>query len=197
MKVLEEKILSKGTVLPNNVLKVDGFLNHQIDPELMLEIGKEFARRFKGKGITKILTIESSGIAPSVMTGLVMHVPVIFARKKKSQTMVDDLFTTAVFSYTKGERQEISVSKKFLSNQDRVLIIDDFLANGEAAYGLAKIVEESGAQLVGVGIVIEKAFQKGGDRLRSKKIHVESLVAIDSLANREISFKKHKEVQFQ
>ncbi|WAA11085.1 xanthine phosphoribosyltransferase [Fervidibacillus albus] len=197
MKILEEKILSEGTVLPNNVLKVDRFLNHKIDPQLMFQIGEEFARRFEGKGITKILTIESSGIAPSVMAGFVMQVPVIFARKKRSLTMVDELLTASVFSYTKREVQEISVSKKLLSPEDRILIIDDFLANGEAAQGLVNIVKASGGELVGIGIVIEKAFQNGGDQLRSKGICVESLVAIDSLANKTISFSKNKEVQFQ
>lgn len=197
MKGLEEKILREGVVLPNNVLKVDRFLNHQIDPELMMEIGKEFARRFRKDRITKILTIESSGIAPAVMTGLVMQVPVIFARKKKSLTMVDELFTTTVFSYTKRQEQEISVSKKFLSPHDRVLVIDDFLANGEAALGLADIVETSGADLAGIGIVIEKAFQRGGDRIRAKGIRVESLASVESLEHNRVMFKTMEEVQFQ
>jgi xanthine phosphoribosyltransferase len=188
MRLLEEKISTDGKVLSENVLKVDSFLNHQIDPQLMLEIGKEFARIFAGEGITKIVTIESSGIAPAVMAGLYMKVPVIFARKRKSLTLVEDLLTASVHSFTKNETNEISVSNKYINENDRVLIIDDFLANGEAALGLVKIVEQSGAELAGIGIVIEKSFQQGAQKLKDLGLRVESLARIASLSNGAVTF---------
>lgn len=190
MRLLEEKISKDGRVLSENVLKVDSFLNHQIDPQLMLEIGKEFARIFAGEGITKIVTIESSGIAPAVMAGLQMNVPVIFARKRKSLTLVDDLLTATVHSFTKNETNEISISNKFVDESDRVLIIDDFLANGEAALGLVKIVQQSGAKVAGIGIVIEKSFQPGAEKLRDLGLRVESLARIASLSNGEVTYMK-------
>ena len=188
MRLLEEKISTEGKVLSENVLKVDSFLNHQIDPQLMLEIGKEFARIFAGDGITKIVTIESSGIAPAVMAGLYMNVPVIFARKRKSLTLVDDLLTASVHSFTKNETNEISISKKYVNENDRVLIIDDFLANGEAALGLVDIVQKSRATVVGIGIVIEKSFQHGPQKLKDLGLRVESLARIASLSNGKVSF---------
>ncbi|QIZ08820.1 xanthine phosphoribosyltransferase [Priestia megaterium] len=188
MRLLEEKINTDGKVLSENVLKVDSFLNHQIDPQLMLEIGKEFARIFAGDGITKIVTIESSGIAPAVMAGLYMNVPVIFARKRKSLTLVDDLLTASVHSFTKNETNEISISKKYVNENDRVLIIDDFLANGEAALGLVDIVQKSRATVVGIGIVIEKSFQHGPQKLKDLGLRVESLAQIASLSNGKVSF---------
>ncbi|MFL6555015.1 MAG: xanthine phosphoribosyltransferase [Bacillus sp. (in: firmicutes)] len=188
MRLLEEKINTDGKVLSENVLKVDSFLNHQIDPQLMLEIGKEFARIFAGDGITKIVTIESSGIAPAVMAGLYMNVPVIFARKRKSLTLVDDLLTASVHSFTKNETNEISISKKYVNENDRVLIIDDFLANGEASLGLVDIVQKSRATVVGIGIVIEKSFQHGPQKLKDLGLRVESLARIASLSNGKVSF---------
>lgn len=188
MRLLEEKISSDGKVLSEHVLKVDSFLNHQIDPQLMLEIGKEFARIFADDGITKIVTIESSGIAPAVMAGLYMNVPVIFARKRKSLTLVDDLITASVYSFTKNETNEISVSNKYMNENDRVLIIDDFLANGEAALGLVKIVQQSGAEVAGIGIVIEKSFQHGAQKLKDLGLRVESLARVASLSNGEVTF---------
>jgi xanthine phosphoribosyltransferase len=188
MRLLEEKISSDGKVLSDHVLKVDSFLNHQIDPQLMLEIGKEFARIFADDGITKIVTIESSGIAPAVMAGLYMNVPVIFARKRKSLTLVDDLITASVHSFTKNETNEISVSNKYMNESDRVLIIDDFLANGEAALGLVKIVQQSGAEVAGIGIVIEKSFQHGAQKLKDLGLRVESLARVASLSNGEVTF---------
>ncbi|MFP5111806.1 xanthine phosphoribosyltransferase [Bacillaceae bacterium C204] len=188
MRLLEEKISSDGKVLSDHVLKVDSFLNHQIDPQLMLEIGKEFARIFADDGITKIVTIESSGIAPAVMAGLYMNVPVIFARKRKSLTLVDDLITASVYSFTKNETNEISVSNKYMNESDRVLIIDDFLANGEAALGLVKIVQQSGAEVAGIGIVIEKSFQHGAQKLKDLGLRVESLARVASLLNGEVTF---------
>lgn len=193
MDMLIEKIKSEGVVLSPSVLKVDSFLNHQIDPQLMHEVGREFADRFSNSGITKILTIESSGIAPAVMAGLHLNVPVVFARKRKSLTLVNDLITSNVYSFTKEETSEISVSKKYLSEKDNVLIIDDFLANGQAALGLADIAEKAGSSIAGIGIVIEKGFQKGGQQLREKGFRVESLAIIDSLENGMISFEKTSE----
>lgn len=193
MKVLKDKIRQDGKVLSEQVLKVDSFLNHQIDPELMQEIGKEFAERFKDAGVTKIVTIESSGIAPSMMAGLILGVPVIFARKRKSLTLVDQLFTASVHSFTKQETNEISVSKEYLSNDDTVLLIDDFLANGQAVLGLLNIVEQAGAQLAGVGIVIEKGFQQGGSIIRERGIRVESLAIVDSLKDGQVAFAEEEQ----
>lgn len=188
MKQLQEKILAEGKVLSESVLKVDSFLNHQIDPALMQTIGEEFASRFADEGITKILTIESSGIAPAVMVGLVLGVPVVFARKRKSLTLVDDLYTASVHSFTKNETNDISVSKAFISREDVVLVMDDFLANGQAALGLVDIVEQANAALSGIGIVIEKGFQTGGNLLRGRGIRVESLAIVSSLESGKVAF---------
>lgn len=190
MKLLKQAIMEKGRIISSDVLKVDSFLNHQIDPELMKEIGKEFAERFRDSGITKILTIESSGIAPAVMAGLELGVPVVFARKRKSLTLVDNLLTAKVHSFTKEETNEISVSSEHLQREDVVLIIDDFLANGQAVRGLMDIVKQANSTLVGVGTVIEKGFQSGGDLLREQGIHVESLAIIESLADNHIIFRE-------
>lgn len=195
MELLKEKIKQEGKVLSDTVLKVDSFLNHQIDPELMLEIGKEFAARFKDEGVTKILTLESSGIAPAVMTGLYLNVPVVFARKRKSLTLVNDLLTAEVYSFTKQETNEISVSQKFISENDRLLIIDDFLANGQAALGLADIVDQAKASIAGMGIVIEKGFQDGGKQLREKGYRVESLAIVQSLADSKVTFTQVEEME--
>lgn len=200
MKLLEQAIREKGTVLPNDVLKVNSFLNHQIDTELMIAIGKEFAHLFAQEGITKVLTIESSGIAPSFMAANELKSPLIFARKKKSLTLQDNVYTSSVYSYTKKETNEITVAKEFLNCNDTVLIIDDFLANGEAALGLASIVEQAGATVVGIGIVIEKAFQPGRNKLLQAGYRVESLARIESLSNGTVTFvtKNHlEEVQHE
>ncbi len=188
MKLLESKICSEGKVLSENVLKVDSFLNHQIDPALMNEIGKEFAVRFANHGITKIVTIESSGIAPAVMAGLHMNVPVVFARKRKSLTLFDDLLCATVYSFTKKETNEVSISKKYICEDDRVLIIDDFLANGQAALALVEMVEKANAKVAGIGIVIEKSFQDGAKKLKDLGFRVESLARISSLSNGEVQF---------
>lgn len=188
MKVLQEKILNEGKVLSGDVLKVDAFLNHQIDPVLMQEIGKEFAKRFKEEDITKIVTIESSGIAPAVMAALELGVKVIFARKRKSLTLQDNMYVANVYSFTKQETNEISLSRNHIDESDRVLIIDDFLANGQAALGLMSLVEQAGASIAGLGIVIEKAFQDGGKKLREQGIRVESLAEIASLDNNAVTF---------
>lgn len=188
MKVLQEKILNEGKVLSGDVLKVDAFLNHQIDPVLMQEIGKEFAKRFKEENITKIVTIESSGIAPAVMAALELGVKVIFARKRKSLTLQDNMYVANVYSFTKQETNKISLSRTHIDENDRVLIIDDFLANGQAALGLMSLVEQAGASIAGIGIVIEKAFQDGGKKLREQGVRVESLAEIASLDNGTVTF---------
>ncbi|MGG3890125.1 xanthine phosphoribosyltransferase [Metabacillus fastidiosus] len=192
MELLKQRIEKDGLALNEHVLKVDSFLNHQIDPVLMQEIGKEFAERFKDAGVTKILTLESSGIAPSVMAALELGVSVVFARKRKSLTLTDDLVTATVYSYTKQESNTIAVSSRFIKKEDTVLIIDDFLANGEAAKGLIEVVESIGAKVAGVGIVIEKSFQPGADEIESKGYRLESLARVESLKAGEVTFKDEK-----
>lgn len=188
MYALEQKILSEGIVLSDEVLKVDAFLNHQIDPVMMQLIGKEFAARFKDAGITKIITIEASGIAPAIMAGLELGVPVIFARKYQSLTLKDDLYRSKVFSFTKQTESTIAISNKHISSADKALVIDDFLANGQAALGLIDLIHQAQAEVVGVGIVIEKSFQPGRDILLDKGYRVESLARVKSLANGTVEF---------
>ncbi|SFA83971.1 xanthine phosphoribosyltransferase [Lentibacillus halodurans] len=188
MEALKQTILSEGKVLSDSVIKVDAFLNHQVDPVLIKAIGEEFASRFTGAGITKILTLESSGIAPAVMAGLSMDVPVIFARKHKSLTLKENLYSADVHSYTKGQTNEISVSKDYLCTGDVVLIIDDIMANGQAVLGLVNIVQQANASLAGVGVVIEKGFQEGGSMLRERGIPIESLANIASLTDGVVTF---------
>lgn len=190
MQLLKDKIMEEGNVLPGDVLKVDSFLNHQIDAELMQAVGNEFAEKFADAGITKILTLESSGIAPSVMAALQLKVPVVFARKRKSLTQNSNLYSASVYSYTKQESNEISVSEAHLGSEDTLLIIDDFLANGQAVLGLLEIAEQAGSKTAGVGIVIEKGFQPGGSMLREKGLRVESLAIIESLEDLQIIFKE-------
>ncbi|MCL6232397.1 MULTISPECIES: xanthine phosphoribosyltransferase [Acinetobacter] len=188
MHALEQKILAEGIVLSEEVLKVDSFLNHQIDPVMMQQIGQEFARLFKDAGITKIITIEASGIAPAVMAGLELGVPVIFARKYQSLTLKDDLYRSKVFSFTKQTESTIAISKKHINAEDKVLVIDDFLANGQAALGLADLIHQASAEVLGIGIVIEKSFQPGRDILLEKGYRVESLARVKSLANGTVEF---------
>ncbi|MEC2070654.1 xanthine phosphoribosyltransferase [Alkalihalophilus marmarensis] len=188
MQELKNAIRERGKVLSNDVLKVDTFLNHQIDTELMALVGKEFAARFKNDGITKVLTIESSGIAPSFMAATELQAPLIFARKKKSLTLTDNLLVSTVYSFTKQESNDISVSKDFIQKGDRVLIIDDFLANGQAAFGLIEIVEQAGASVAGIGIVIEKSFQEGRKKLDDAGYRVESLARLHTLNEGKITF---------
>ena len=190
MYALEQKILSEGIVLSDEVLKVDAFLNHQIDPVMMQLIGKEFAARFKDAGITKIITIEASGIAPAIMAGLELGVPVIFARKYQSLTLKDDLYRSKVFSFTKQTESTIAISNKHISSADKALVIDDFLANGQAALGLIDLIHQAKAEVVGVGIVIEKSFQPGRDLLLEKGYRVESLARVQSLADGTVTFVK-------
>ncbi|MGE6752651.1 xanthine phosphoribosyltransferase [Rossellomorea sp. NPDC071047] len=192
MNLLKNKIADEGVVLSDTVLKVDSFLNHQVDPELMMEIGKEFARRFKDMGITKVLTIESSGIAPGVMAALQLNVPLVFARKRKSLTLSEGVITSKVYSYTKQEENTISISSKYIGENDRVLLVDDFLANGQAALGLIDLVKQAGAYVAGIGIVIEKSFQDGGKLVRETGYRVESLAEIQSLENGKVTFKQEE-----
>lgn len=188
MKLLEDRIRQDGVVLPGNVLKVNQFLNHQIDPQLMYEIGQEFARLFKERPVTKILTVEASGIAPAIMAGLVMNVPVLFARKKKPSTLDDRTDTAEVYSYTKKVTNTISVDSKFLSENDHVLIIDDFLANGQAVKGMLEICKQADVKVEGVGIVVEKSFQEGADWIKGQGIRLESLARISSFENDTVHF---------
>ena len=181
MELLKQRIRRDGTVKGTDVLKVDSFLNHQMDVELFAEIGKEFLRRFEGCGVNKILTIEASGIGIACVTAQFFHCPVIFAKKSQTKNIDGAVYSTKVESFTHGRIYDVIVSKKFLGPEDKVLIIDDFLANGAALEGLIDLVHQAGAQLSGAGIVIEKAFQPGGDRLRAKGIRVESLARIKSM----------------
>lgn len=165
-------------------------MNHQVDPQLMLHIGQEFAKLFANEGITKIWTVESSGIAPAVMTGLEMNLPVIFARKHKSLTLNQNMYTADVYSYTKKTTNRISISKKYVDADDKILMIDDFLANGQAVEGLLEIADQAGVQVAGAGIVIEKSFQPGAGELKERGIRVESLARIQSLSDNKVEFVK-------
>ena len=188
MEELKTRIKEVGTVLPGNVLKVDAFLNHQIDAGLMQRIGQAFAARFADAGITKVWPVESSGIAPAVMTGLALGVPVIFARKHKSLTLNEGLYTAEVYSYTKQVANKITIAQKYVAPDDKVLIIDDFLANGQADSGLLAIAKQAGVTVTGAGIVIEKTFQPGRLALEKQGIPVVSLAKIKSLANGQVEF---------
>lgn len=181
MDLLKARIRKDGRVRGNDVLKVDSFLNHQIDVDFLSELGKEFGRLFQGCGVTKILTIEASGIGIACITAQFFRVPVLFAKKNQTRNIAGDVYTSRVESFTHGRTYDIIVSKEFLRPEDHVLIIDDFLANGKALEGLCQLVEDAGATLVGAGIVIEKAFQPGGDRLRSQGIRIESLARVKSM----------------
>ncbi|MBQ7580864.1 MAG: xanthine phosphoribosyltransferase [Clostridia bacterium] len=188
MRLLEERILKDGKVYPGNVLKVDGFLNHQIDVGLLRQIAKEFYNLFKTEGITKVLTIEASGIAIACMTAEEFGVPVLFAKKSKTKNISDDLYSSSVESFTHGVVNDIVVSKEYLDENDKVLIVDDFLAQGNALKGLIEIVHLAGAKVVGAGIVIEKAFQPGGEEIRSMGVRVESLAKIKSMTDDGLCF---------
>ena len=181
MQLLKDRIRKDGKIKEGNVLKVDSFLNHQMDVKLFQEIGKEFKRRFEGEEITKILTIEASGIGIACVAAEVFDVPVVFAKKTQTKNIAGDVYKTKVESFTHGRVYDIIVSREFLGKGDKVLLIDDFLANGKALEGLAELVKKSGAELVGAGVVIEKGFQVGGDIIRSKGIHLESLAIVESM----------------
>ena len=189
MELLKQRILQDGRATEDDVLKVDSFLNHQMDIPLLNEIGKEFRRRFAGEPVTKILTIEASGIGIAAITAQHFgNVPVVFAKKTQSRNLDGALYTARVQSFTKGTVYDIQVSRKFLGPQDCVLILDDFLARGQALQGLLKIVKDSGAKLAGCGIVIEKGFQDGGRILRAQGVRVESLAIVSSISGGKITF---------
>jgi len=182
MKLLQERIVKDGQIEAGNILKVDSFLNHQIDVSLLEEIGKEFHRQFAGQTVNKILTIEASGIAIACIAARYFQVPVVFAKKTRSLNIAGDVYTAKVESFTHKNTNDIIVSKKFLSPGDRILIVDDFLANGKAILGLAKLVEQAGATLVGAGVVIEKGFQDGGKRIREAGIDLHSLAIVEEMS---------------
>ena len=182
MELLEARIRRDGKIRGGDVLKVDSFLNHQMDVELFNQIGQEFYRLFGGCGVNKILTIEASGIGIACITAQYFHCPVIFAKKNKTKNIAGDVYTSKVESFTHGKVYDIIVSKEFLLPSDRVLLIDDFLANGSALQGLIKLVQDAGATLVGAGICVEKAFQPGGDLIRGMGVRVESLARIKSMS---------------
>ncbi len=183
MQLLKDMIANRGRVILGNILKVDSFLNHQIDVDFLNEVGKEYCERLKNDGVNKILTIEASGIGIACITAQYFHVPVVFAKKNKTKNISDDYFSANVLSYTHSKEYDIIVSKQFLKPSDKVFILDDFLANGCAMLGLIDIVNQAGAEVVAVGAVIEKGFQGGGDKLREKGYRVESLAIIDKMTD--------------
>ncbi len=188
MELLKQRILSDGKVIGTEILKVDSFLNHQLDVRLLDEIGREFRRRFEGERITRILTVEASGIAVACIAALHFDVPVVFAKKTEARNLDAETYESEVYSFTRNKAYKIRVSKKYLTAGDRVLILDDFLANGKAALGLKDITEQAGAELAGIGIVIEKGFQDGGRLLREAGVRLESLAVITSMRQGAVEF---------
>lgn len=189
MELLKQRIINDGTVRGEDVIKVDSFLNHQIDIELLNEIGKEFKERFQTEKIDKILTIEASGIAIAVIAAQHFNVPVVFAKKTESKNLDNDTYESSVHSYTKDKTYTIRVSKRYLNEGENILIIDDFLAKGKAAEGLIDIINKAKCNVVGVGIVIEKGFQNGGDNIRNQGVKLESLAIVESIENGKIVFR--------
>ena len=189
MKQLQKRILSDGKILAGNVIKVDGFINHQLDIPLINEMGKEFQRRFSDVKIDKILTIEASGIAIAAITAQYFNVPVVFAKKSEGRTTSIDVYTSNVHSFTKDKTSRIQVSKQFIKEGENILIIDDFLANAQAVLGLLDIITQGGAHCVGVGIVIEKGFQEGGRILMERGLNLQSLVVIDAIEDGKFTFR--------
>lgn len=188
MKLLEERILKDGQVLGENILKVDSFLTHQVDYQLMKEIGKAFADHFKNAGITKVVTIEASGIAPAIYVAESLGLPMVFAKKAKNITMTEGILTAEVYSFTKQVTSQVSIASKFISQDDKVLIIDDFLANGQAAKGLIEIITQAGAEVAAVGIVVEKSFQDGRELLEKEGVNVVSLARLAAFENGQVVF---------
>lgn len=180
MEIIEQEIQKRGKILPGNVLKVNSFLNHQLDPYLLNIMAGEWTKLFKNDNITKIVTIEASGIALAILTGLKLNVPVVFAKKSNSKN-IGDVYKSKIHSYTRDQDFDIQIEKQFIYKDDIVLIIDDFLANGSATLGMIDIINQDGAKLAGVGIAIEKGFQNGGEILRHKGVRVESLAIISSM----------------
>lgn len=188
MNKLQERILSDGIVKENDILKVDSFINNQVDPELMTYIGNEFAEHFKGKGITKIITIESSGIAPALMTSVALNVPMVILKKHQSKLLNNNLYQTQVTSYTTGNTYELTLAADVISPDDHVLVIDDFLADGEAATGAIRLLRMAHATIAGFGIIIEKSFQPGHQKLRDQGFDVYSLARIKQMSADRITF---------
>lgn len=188
MKLLEERILADGKAVDENILKVDSFINHKVDPILMQQIGEEFAAHFKDQGITKIVTIESSGIAPALTTAIAMQIPMVILKKEPSKILNKELYQTVVTSYTKGTSYELTLAMNQINENDHVLIIDDFLANGEAATGAIRLIRKAHATIAGLGILIEKSFQPGREKLEEQGIYVYSLARISKLAENVIEF---------
>ena len=182
MELLKQKILSEGRALNDHVLLVDSFLNNQVDPQLMRAVGAEFASRFADAGVTRVVTIESSGIAPAVMTVLEMTVPMVILKKSLSSILQNDILHTEVFSFTKNSAYPLTLKRKYVVPGDRILVIDDFLANGEAAFGAIRLLEQAGAQVAGIGAVIAKAFQPGMQKLRDAGDRVEALAPVSRMA---------------
>ena len=180
MEKIKKRIMEEGKILPGNIVKVDGFLNHRVDTELMEQIAEEFKKRFDTSKVTLVLTAEASGIALATICARAMGVPMVFAKKAKSDNIEGGLYQSDIFSYTYKKKVTLLVSKDWISADDKVLIVDDFMANGEAMRGLCDIVKEAGAELVGIGIAVEKGFQHGGDRIREAGINIQSLAIIDS-----------------
>lgn len=189
MDKLKEMIIERGEVRDGNILKVDSFLNHQLDAEFLYEMGREFYRLFKDEGITKIVTIEVSGIAIASMAALFFKVPVVFAKKTESINLDKDVYSGKVYSYTKRKEYNIMVSKKYLNDNDKLLIIDDFLALGNAMNGLIDVAKQSGAEIKGIGIAIEKGFQQGGELLRAEGYNLKSLAIVDEMKNGSVVFR--------
>ena len=188
MDLLKERILKDGIALNENVLKVDSFINHQIDSNLMKEIGIEFAKYFKNKNITKVITVESSGIAPALMTALELDVPLVYMKKQTSKILNDDFYQTEVMSFTKGSKYNLTISKKYINENDTVLLIDDFLAYGEATSGMINLAKKASAKIIGIGIVIEKSFQPGRKKLEEMGFDIYSLARVKSLKDGKITF---------
>lgn len=189
MKALEDKICAEGEVLPGNILKVGSFLNHQVDVDFVMEMGREIAKLFADSGVTKILTIETSGIAVAMAAAAALHVPMVFAKKHRTGNLSGEFYTAVVHSYTHGTDYHVVVSRDYLCPQDRVLLVDDFLANGRALEGLMEIAAQAGAEVVGAACAIEKGFQHGGDRLRAQGVRVESLAIVESMDENGLTFR--------
>ena len=188
MKLLEDRILKDGKVLPGGILKIDGFLNHQMDPKLMYEMGQEVKRLYDGCGVNKVLTIEASGIAMAIMVGYALDCPVVFAKKSKSRNISDDVYSTEVASFTHGNVNTVVCSRQYLNEGDKVLIVDDFLATGAALIGLKELIRQAGAEVVGAAIAVEKVFQGGGNMLRAEGMRIESMAKIAGMSDDSLTF---------
>ncbi|MBQ1192860.1 MAG: xanthine phosphoribosyltransferase [Lachnospiraceae bacterium] len=191
MRLLEDKIRSEGEILDDEILKVDGFINHQVDVNLMEELGKDMARHFLGQGITKVFTIESSGISPALFTAKYLNVPMVILKKQASKNLKTEVWQTEVVSYTKGTSYDLTLAKNYISDEDNILIIDDFLANGEAATGAIRLIRKAHATVAGIGVLIEKSFQPGREKLEAQGIHVYAQARIKNMSKDSIEFEEN------